>query len=782
MVATRRLPSGDATPWTGFRVERSEALLRLRARPGRGRWDWTLTLARALLSLADAWQVRLTQGAVGEHDVVGIAITGDPALLHELPPESLLDQALEPDPGAGDYALPRRRLRFMRLLGRAVNEALAFAPVAVQLRVLDRTVEFTPSAKGPDPWRESAPTFAPPHDPVVVALNVTIERNFQRTIDKLLGRDGCWAIAELVRSHVPGATFTPGGGVLRSLPTSEFVQLGDQGWLWPRPHMPRLALLLDGVAGPTAIASALRGFGVYVDPLRGWISAPRLRLTFDEHAVVHDDALAALAAWCLDTLAHGEFVVVANVPNLFDVTSWDRTRFDRAFKGLRCKQGLDRLFTVSGGPVSADDLAACVAQGRAVPYVWRHEVAHTPRELAPITISLWPSELDLLRAAFPNLQLHPVAAYRLDDAQADFGTLVKGSYPELFLGLAVTDTDPPYRIEVSAYVHRNAASQRGRVLVGSPPVQLGASEDDSLAIPGVTVVGRIPESGHHERFSADVVVAALHATAGHARGRLPELVAHVRAQPHGGPIADALAALTLAPVAPSPTRRQVRRVAPPLFALEIADPTTSGTLELMDPEQPSAVEVRVDAGQAQDLRLPEPLSAIGGRLWLRGHEAAVWRDAILLSHANRFVAQAVLARVLATPGSDRRRALAAFVQRCAPPRRWATTDPDAPPLGLPAEPSQWLPALVSHALQRPLQITESSGTAAWPVGVLGDRDTPRLVLDPRHTLLCATRAANATPATFVRAAMMIVAHTCAQLRIPARGPLQRLQALLPPPA
>ena len=776
-VASRRLAaSSETAASTTFSVERSEALLRLRNRPGRGRWDWTLTLARALLSLCDGGRIALAQDRVGEHDVVRITIACDPSALVGLPQRSWLDLAIEPDASLGDGDLAQRQLRFLRLLGRAINEAFAFDPIALHLRVFDRSVSFTPSGDGPDPWRESAPVAETPDPERVIEIHVTIERNLQRFVDKMLGRDGRSAIVDLLRARVPGGTISSVGGVLRAAPNAGFVRLGEAGRLWSKALEPRLSLLLDGVALNTAIAAALGSYGVQVVHLHGWITAPKLRLTFDEVSVVEDDALATLAAWCHDALAHGSYVLPMTPEQYQYARFAGRTIPPKVLASATWPTKLGVLYTVDRRAVTPEQLAWCAANDWPVPYVWPHERNTTPPELAANTLVLWPSELELLRAAFPTLQTKPVAAYRVDSGSADFKAIVQGSFPELELDFIVTSTEVPLRIDVVAYVHRNVASARGRVVVGRVPGTLGTSEDPALAIPGVTLIGRIREGEGTRKLGSGIVQAAMRAIAEHGRARMSEIVAHARAQPEGAGVADALAAVVFAPARKLAPRAVALRNTPSLVTLDVEDASCNGMLVLADPDRPASIEVWTGVSTATEVVLPEPLSPIGGRIWLRGSDVAHQRDALLHGYAWQLVQRAITARMLAHSGSDRRAALARFVDRCAPVRASAAPDLAIPPFTWPHDREYWLSTLVAHALQRPLQLLEAQNAARWPVGVDADVEPPRVVVDSRHILMLRTRDPEATSERFVRAAMMIVAHTCAQLRVPASGALLRLLA------
>ncbi|HWB75041.1 MAG TPA: hypothetical protein VG755_08790, partial [Nannocystaceae bacterium] len=586
-------------------------------------------------------------------------------------------------------------------------------------------------------------------------------------------------------TRVPGGSITVHGGVLRAAPNAGFVRLGEAGRLWSKALEPRLSLLLDGVALGTAIAPSLGSYGVQVMHLHGWITAPKLRLTFDEISIVEDDALATLAAWCHDALAHGSYVLPMTPEEYRYARFAGRTIPPKVLASATWPTAIDVVYTVDRRAVTLEQLRWCATNDWPVPYVWPHERNTTPPELAASTLVLWPSELELVRAAVPTLQTMPVAAYRLDSGGADFKAVVQGSFPELELGFLVTHTEVPLRIDVVAYVHRNVASARGRVIVGRVPGTLGSSEDPSLAIPGVTLIGRIREGEATRRLGSGVVQAAMRAIAEHGRARVPEIVAHARAQPEGSEVADALAAVTFAP---APTRASTvasLRDTPSLVTLEVEDASCNGTLVLADPDRPARIEVWTGVSTATEVVLPAPWSAIGGRIWLRGSDVAHQRDALLQAYAWRLVENAIVARMLAPPGSDRRAAIGRFVDRCAPARALAVPDLYTPPFAWPDQPDARLYALVTHALQRRIVLTELANAALWPVDVERDEDPPRIIVDPRHLLMLRTRDPAATATDYVRAATMITAHACAQLRIPATGAMLRLLGVpvsLPPVA
>ncbi|MBC8068943.1 MAG: hypothetical protein IAG13_11470, partial [Deltaproteobacteria bacterium] len=355
VVSTRRLARGSG-PRHSFTVERSEARLRLRDRPGHDAWDWTLVLVRGLLALCDVVEVDAQTTSVEGQGVLELTVRIDASALEGFQPGMVLDEALLPDPGPGDGSLAHRQMRLRRLGARALNEALAESPRQLELVTPSGTrLIARDERKGGDPYRESA--GAERSAPDTLKIRLSAARGISRWFDGLLfGREGLFTpIIALWMSRVPGLERRDRGARLRALPDRPYIALGRHARLWPAPTSGVITLLRDGVTLSNLDAALLEA-GLATAGISGLLECPKLSLTFDETNVVRDEALVLLAAWLADALSRGTPVVSVSWP-----------------------ESITHVRTAAGTMVEVSGLLAHArAEPRELPYVWPAQAQSLP--------------------------------------------------------------------------------------------------------------------------------------------------------------------------------------------------------------------------------------------------------------------------------------------------------------------------------------------------------------------------------------------------------------------
>lgn len=509
VVASRRLGTGSGARHS-FTVERTEARLRLRERPGAGPWHFSLVLVRAVLALVDAAEVDATTTSTPEAHTLELRITMDPEALAGFAIGTVFDEALQPDPGVGDGSLGARQTRLRRLLARAVNESLAARPRQVDVETPGGARSFVrrESTAG-DPFVERASTATT--SPGVLVLRIALDRTMGRWFEALrFGGDGLFApVIELWRDHVPGVEPRSRGAALSARADARMVELGRHGRLWGC-TAPRLRRLLrDGVI-LCPLEATLREAGVEVDRIDALVECPGLQLTVDEGSVVRDGAMATLVAWLHDATAHTTGSILA----------------------ARWPAEPTEIATAAGTPVAIEALSATVAAGNAVPFVWRHEATQMPLATRERLLALWPSELAHLVVALPGARFVParVIGGAGEVAKADLTALAQGCYPPLAVAVPpfVADGAPPLALEVLAYVHRHGVATAGAVWLLALDRTLGRTTDADSVIAGVTLVVRVILPADHAALATDVAaLRELAKWATHAvETRRDDLIAH----------------------------------------------------------------------------------------------------------------------------------------------------------------------------------------------------------------------------------------------------------------
>jgi hypothetical protein len=471
VVASRRLARGGG-PRHSFTVERTEARLRLRDRPGQRPWEWTLVLVRGLLALVDVVEVEARASSAQDVELLELTMRLDPTALVGFDPGVIFDAALEPDPGPGDGSLAHRQLRLRRLLARAINECLARGPRSLELVTPAGTRTITRQERaGGDPYAETAT----PGTSDALTLRMSFERGFSRWLGGLFSGDFA-AIAAEWRGHVASMERRDHGAVLRAIPDRPFIALGQHARLWPAPARGSVQLLRDGVA-VLSLDGAVAEAGLPALELAGLIECPRLRLTVDETNVVRDEALDQLMAWLSDAMARGSGSPLQSV-------AWPET--------------LATLTAADGGEVDVTMLG----QEKEVPFVPRALIERLPFAARPHVVVLSPSEHDALQRMFPALSLVPadVIVGAGQGERANLEALAQGCLPPLRIELPPLDE---LAIDLAAYVHRHGAASRGAVLLLSRDRIVDRGEVDPAQLRGVTLVARMPQSSAAMAAAAD---------------------------------------------------------------------------------------------------------------------------------------------------------------------------------------------------------------------------------------------------------------------------------------
>ncbi|MFV8751240.1 hypothetical protein ACNOYE_11915 [Nannocystaceae bacterium ST9] len=524
VVAARRLGSLAASRQR-FTVSREQALLQLRAMV-RARspdpWDWTLPMVRAANALSELAEIRIAV----ESDEASATTTFDVIVpdfeLDRVDLSDMLAGALAPDLGEPlglEDAEARQVLRLQRfrmLMGRAINEALAGDPIAIELqtpaggRRFERREQVQGKAAG-DPERD-------PYAERKTEACVGSSRFVVRWVEARPGwgtRLGRWLRG---RSELTKA--------LIELWTTQMVRetddpiVGDEGQVLSGPALarPPIALGRHALFGPSlglTSKSAIRGslwlirdgFGLVqldaallehklpLDTLAGWVDCPTLRLTADEQSVVRDAAFELLVAWLYDVLAHRQD---------------SSERFE-----VHWPEGLDEVIAASGRSVRPAELAADARHDREQLYVWRHRIADVPAFARDKPLALWPSELDRLRARFPEARLVPLRALgnQMDFEPVDLTSLRAGSHEPLVLArdapveLPVDPTregNPELHMAIEAYVHRSPTATMGFIELLAYERRIANERAPGKVIPGVTLIVRISPAGRGPDASSNV--------------------------------------------------------------------------------------------------------------------------------------------------------------------------------------------------------------------------------------------------------------------------------------
>jgi hypothetical protein len=524
VVAARRLGSLDASRHR-FTVSREQALLQLRTMV-RNRspdpWAWTLPLVRAANALSDLAEARISV----ESDEASATTTIDVIVpgfeLDRVDLSDMLAGALEADLGEplaldDDDARQTLRLRrFRMLLGRAINEGLAGDPIAIELqtpaggRRFERREQVQGKAAG-DPERD--PYGERKTEPCVGSSRFVV-----RWVEARPGwgtRLGRWLRG---RSEVTKA-MTELWSSQQVRETDESI-VGEDGQLLMGPALARPAIALgrharfgpsQGLTGKSVIRSALwlvrDGLRLVElgkaladqklpgDALTGWIDCPTLRLTADEQSIVRDGAFELLVGWLHDVLAH-------------------RQGSTEAFE-VQWPEGLEGIIAASGRPMPIDELEGDAMHGRERLYVWRHRINDVPAFAKGKLLALWPSELERLRAGWPDARLVPLRALgnQADFEPADLTSLRGGSHEPLVLARdtpvqlsieAQRELHVDLRMAIEAYVHRSPTATMGYIELLAYERRVASERAPGKVIPGVTLIVRLDAASRSSTAAASV--------------------------------------------------------------------------------------------------------------------------------------------------------------------------------------------------------------------------------------------------------------------------------------
>lgn len=414
-----RRAEGDAGALRAFTVARTEAVLRLRELPRPGTWHFTLPLVRAANAVAGRARGFAEEREDGGARVVTLTFSTAGFDYAAVDLRGLVLAAADGEQDVSDGTCPAAA-RWRRLVGTGVNEALASAPLAVEVRTATRAVRYVrrdSCAAGQDPYVEhQAPGRCPPQ-----AFEVELRwprPGFGRRLASWLSRQprAEAGVTALWRAALPGAepeeTAAAGFELGRPLPGMR-VSLGTEeapvGTWGVAPELGGPWLVREGVR-LVSLAAALRRLGLTPSEFPGWIACPRLRLTADETSVALDASCELLAAWLLDARAHA--FEAAQPPGF--VVRWPTT--------------LLHLPTATGRPAPIEQVARRCREGRDLVYVWPHQAATVPEAIRARVFVLWPSELALVQREIAEAR--PVPARALGETRqierADLGKLIKG--------------------------------------------------------------------------------------------------------------------------------------------------------------------------------------------------------------------------------------------------------------------------------------------------------------------------------------------------------------------
>jgi hypothetical protein len=503
LLASKRLGSLEASRHR-FTVSRDEALLRLREQVrarDEDRWDWTTLVVRAanaLSEIAEA-EIRVEVDETHETTTLDVIVPGIELVAVDL--SDVLGGALEPDLGeplAG--AEPDQRLaRFRALIGRAINAALAHDRAAIELQTpagARRWERREQALEGRDPFIERKRAALDGRSRFVVevveprpGLGSRLGRWLRSRSDTRETLLQLWR-AHRLADHEASNVDEQGRVSLGPALEAETVELGSQALLGPcrervdAPARLRESLWLarDGVV-LVDLGPSLRAQGLDPASLAGWVDCPSLRLTADERSVARDGNFELLLAWLQDFLARSDASGAVRWP-------------DSLGSGPE---------TASGRVVDPEQLADDARRGRELIYVWRHQAGAVPAYAKAKIFALWPSELGLIRARFPELRLVPLRAVgdHNDFDPADLTSLRTGSYEPLVLlkhspigGRLSSEPGAGalaavLRVSIEAYVHRAPTASMGFIEILAYERRVAQVRERGKVFAGVTLICRV---------------------------------------------------------------------------------------------------------------------------------------------------------------------------------------------------------------------------------------------------------------------------------------------------
>jgi hypothetical protein len=478
VVADRRLSTTDARGRNRFTLARDEALLQLRgaewsphaAHPGARPWIWTLALLRAARVASAAPSVRVHASTDEEGPVLRLHVLLPESGLDALDLSGLVYAALEPDRSIGDTGA-----RLRRLLGRAINGALATEPRWIELRSpvgsrrWERSVQATGgSGRRLDPYVERP--IAERSDDGELEIVLAMPRaGWTRALGTLLSRsdpldeiDRLWRRAllgtdpeESVRSGVSLVPRWPGEPVeLGSL--AKWIRVAEAEDVW---------LVRDGVL-VASLSTTLAGRGLAPDALRGFVECAELGLTVDEGKVVDDEVFEALVAWLFDALAHTGPDGHVQWPSEDEPVA---------------------LRTAAGVEVPIDALT----DDRDVLFVWQHHASEIPAALQNRVLGLWPSQHRWLRQHCGGLRLVPLHALGRNAGArpADLTELVQASFSPVSVPVEpFVHAETRWAVGARAYVSRGGPPDQGTAIVLAYGRRVGFVTNPAEVIPGVSTV------------------------------------------------------------------------------------------------------------------------------------------------------------------------------------------------------------------------------------------------------------------------------------------------------
>ncbi len=490
-VAAARVSDLKSASRHDFTTARDQAILGLR-RVGRP-WACTIPLLRAALAVSEQALVRAERVPLDKERVVGFQLGLRNVRWEPLEVGGLLPASLRVDSASVGNDVPSPSERWRRLVGTAVNLALATDPVWVELRLPTGGRRWERDAKAAaevDPYRERAASATSTGQALelwlahpAASLTARVRRwvgTAEEPADQIARE---WSMA-LARPLTPG-DLDDGVLVTRDDPQTS-IALGDYARWWPR-DSGGLWLTRDGIV-VAEIEDMFSRLGLSSPGLEGRVECASVRLDVEGRSVVEDEAMHTLVAWLLAAQERAGPSGSTSTPQWASV-----------------EQVRDAL----GNTTAVAELAT----RSEVVYAWPHQLErYRSDSTSPAVVALSPPELAWLRAN-TAVVLVPARAFapgkRLQ--KVDLTALAQGS-----VGPLAVSGDGPM---LQAFVHRHPVAARGSVHVQAWRRAVGTVADDTPR--GVTLVVHAADDGARASAPDDDDVQAM-AAAAIARSRTHE--------------------------------------------------------------------------------------------------------------------------------------------------------------------------------------------------------------------------------------------------------------------
>lgn len=517
-------PEAARASQRSFSVSKTAAVLALRATHAKGMgwdpgpWDWTLYWLRAANALSGSAvaELRIDDGDERRleleftHPGFELASGSEPGRSGRELGDPLAG-ALVPDLGLplDDASAQARFDKWRALVGRAINATLAQDPIAVELvtplgvRRFERRAEV---ASGQDPYDMRAAPVPAQLGACTFRVRVwTQSAGLGAKVRAFFGGGGpraaiasLWARRRLLPPG-PESDAPPFEGVvsIAPVPPGRPIRLGGVARMGASEAMRGLFLVREGVR-IVPLDAAVKQAGL-ARPPSGWVDAPALALNADESDVVRDEAFDLLVAWLADMQEH--------------------THQGEGRQRVIWPERIESLSTVSGRPMSLEDLRKWISVGRELLYVFKHRQSEVPAALQARVLRVWPSELAAIGDALPNARWVPVRALgeRPSLDPIDLTALEQGSFDPVSIvehaevvadGSEVPGADAlegagvTLRFSARAYLHRFSGAKSGSILVLAYGRRVAHTRDHVRTVPGMTVVVELHEGPRGGRPTA----------------------------------------------------------------------------------------------------------------------------------------------------------------------------------------------------------------------------------------------------------------------------------------